>query len=107
MQPILDRLRAAGLSIRRLTPVRQTLEDLFMQAVIDPASGQAELPAPDCDEITGGANSPANASPKDGALMRQTIRADRGRVSRTQLPEAILDHAGSFPPWWSSRSSGA
>jgi ABC-2 type transport system ATP-binding protein len=44
MQPILDRLRAAGLSIRRLTPVRQTLEDLFMQAVIDPASGQPLLP---------------------------------------------------------------
>ncbi|HZK81038.1 MAG TPA: ATP-binding cassette domain-containing protein [Humisphaera sp.] len=44
MQPILDRLRAAGLSIRRLNPVRQTLEDLFMQAVIDPASGQAVLP---------------------------------------------------------------
>jgi ABC-2 type transport system ATP-binding protein len=33
IQPILDRLRTAGLMIRRVQPVRPTLEDLFMSAV--------------------------------------------------------------------------
>ncbi len=37
VQPILDALRSAGLTIRRLVPIRQTLEDLFMRAVIPPA----------------------------------------------------------------------
>jgi ABC-2 type transport system ATP-binding protein len=44
IQPVLDALRAAGLVIRRFNPVRQTLEALFMEAVIDPASGQALPP---------------------------------------------------------------
>jgi ABC-2 type transport system ATP-binding protein len=44
IEPILDACRSAGLTILRLTPVRQTLEDLFMQAVIDPASGRAYAP---------------------------------------------------------------
>ncbi len=33
VQPLIDALRAAGLSIRRIQPVRQSLEDLFIQAV--------------------------------------------------------------------------
>jgi ABC-2 type transport system ATP-binding protein len=44
VQPILDSLRAAGLIIRRLQPIRQSLEDLFMQAVTDPATGIAAAP---------------------------------------------------------------
>ena len=44
VQPLLDALRADGLTIRRLMPVRQSLEDLFMQAVIDPTSGRAHTP---------------------------------------------------------------
>ncbi|HVT82956.1 MAG TPA: ATP-binding cassette domain-containing protein [Phycisphaerae bacterium] len=33
IQPVIDALRAAGLAIRRIQPVRQSLEDLFIQAV--------------------------------------------------------------------------
>ena len=44
IQPLLDALRAAGLVIRRVMPFRQSLEDLFMEAVIDPASGRAYAP---------------------------------------------------------------
>jgi hypothetical protein len=33
VQPLIDALRAAGLVIRRIQPVRQSLEDLFLQAV--------------------------------------------------------------------------
>jgi ABC-2 type transport system ATP-binding protein len=33
VQPVIDGLRAAGLAIRRITPVRPSLEDLFMEAV--------------------------------------------------------------------------
>jgi ABC-2 type transport system ATP-binding protein len=33
VQPVIDALRAAGLAIRRVTPVRPSLEDLFMEAV--------------------------------------------------------------------------
>ncbi|QOV92216.1 ABC transporter ATP-binding protein [Humisphaera borealis] len=44
VQPVLDALRQAGLTIRRVTPVRQSLEDLFMEAVTDPTTGQAFAP---------------------------------------------------------------
>jgi ABC-2 type transport system ATP-binding protein len=33
VQPVIDALRAAGIVIRRITPVRPSLEDLFMEAV--------------------------------------------------------------------------
>jgi ABC-2 type transport system ATP-binding protein len=33
IQPLLDRLRQANLTIRRVQPVRPSLEDLFMEAV--------------------------------------------------------------------------
>jgi ABC-2 type transport system ATP-binding protein len=33
VQPVIDALRAGGLAIRRITPVRPSLEDLFMEAV--------------------------------------------------------------------------
>jgi ABC-2 type transport system ATP-binding protein len=44
VQPVLDALRAAGLTLRRMLPVRQSLEDLFMEAVTDPVTGQAMAP---------------------------------------------------------------
>lgn len=52
VQPVLDRIRAAGLMIKSLRPVRPSLEDLFMQAVTDPTTGQA-LP-PGADRSKGG-----------------------------------------------------
>jgi len=44
VQPVLDALRGANLTVRRLTPVRQSLEDLFMEAVTDPTTGHAYAP---------------------------------------------------------------
>jgi len=44
IQPIIDALRAAGLAIRRVQRMRPSLEDLFMSAVIDPATGRAVTP---------------------------------------------------------------
>ncbi len=44
VQPILDALRQQGLVVRRLQPFRQSLEDLFMEAVTDPLTGQAMTP---------------------------------------------------------------
>ena len=39
VQPVLDALRQANLVIRRLQLMRASLEDLFLEAVTDPASG--------------------------------------------------------------------
>ncbi len=44
VQPILDRLRREEVTIIALQPVRETLEDLFMRAVVDPVTGQALKP---------------------------------------------------------------
>jgi ABC-2 type transport system ATP-binding protein len=44
VQPILDALRTKGLVVRRLSPVRQSLEDLFMEAVQNPHTGMAYAP---------------------------------------------------------------
>jgi ABC-2 type transport system ATP-binding protein len=44
VQPIIDALRREDLAIRRIMPVRQTLEDLFMEAVLNPATGAAYTP---------------------------------------------------------------
>ena len=49
VQPILDALRSAGLTVRRLSPVRQSLEDLFMEAVTDPTTGSASAATPGAD----------------------------------------------------------
>ena len=40
VQPLIDAIRGAGAVIRSVRPVRQTLEELFMQTVVDPATGQ-------------------------------------------------------------------
>jgi len=44
VQPIIDRLRAANVVIIAVRPVRPSLEDLFMRAVTDPATGQVLEP---------------------------------------------------------------
>lgn len=44
IQPILDDLRRRSLTIRSVRQVRPSLEDLFMQAVVDPETGQALAP---------------------------------------------------------------
>ncbi len=44
IQPIIDALRAHNTTIRAIRPVRASLEDLFMNAVVDPQSGQALAP---------------------------------------------------------------
>lgn len=44
VQPVIDALRARGVVIRALRPVRPSLEDLFMEAVTDPATGVALPP---------------------------------------------------------------
>ena len=41
IQNILDVLRAANITIRRVQAVRPSLEDLYLEAVIDPATGRA------------------------------------------------------------------
>jgi ABC-2 type transport system ATP-binding protein len=53
VQPFVDALRARGVMLRALRPVRPTLEDLFMAAVTDPTTGKALPP--------GAAKDPANA----------------------------------------------
>ncbi|HYF13815.1 MAG TPA: ABC transporter ATP-binding protein [Phycisphaerales bacterium] len=44
VQPLLDALRARCVVVRSLRPVRPSLEDLFMEAVHDPATGRALTP---------------------------------------------------------------
>ncbi|MDB5303572.1 MAG: hypothetical protein JWM97_1121 [Phycisphaerales bacterium] len=44
VQPIIDALRGAGLLIRRVQPMRVSLEDLFMEAVSDSAAGERVIP---------------------------------------------------------------
>jgi ABC-2 type transport system ATP-binding protein len=44
VQPLIDALRAKGISIRAVRPVRESLEDLFMKAVIDPSTGKELKP---------------------------------------------------------------
>ncbi len=44
IQTLIDRLRAANITIKSIRPVRPSLEDLFMQAITDPTTGQALKP---------------------------------------------------------------
>jgi ABC-2 type transport system ATP-binding protein len=44
VQGVIDALRRAGLVIRRVQPVRPSLEDLFLAAVTDPGTGRASTP---------------------------------------------------------------
>jgi len=49
VRPVLARAVEMGLLVRSMRPVRPTLEDLFMQAVTDPVSGEALTPGADRD----------------------------------------------------------
>ncbi len=40
IQPLLDTLRAGNIAIKRVQSIRPSLEELFMQAVTDPATGK-------------------------------------------------------------------
>jgi ABC-2 type transport system ATP-binding protein len=53
IQPVLDRLRAAGIAVVAITRVRESLEDLFIRAVTDPATGRAADPGADRPLATG------------------------------------------------------
>jgi len=53
VQPLIDQLRARGAVIRSLRPFRPSLEDLFMEAVTDPNTGEAYKPGA-ADEKGGG-----------------------------------------------------
>ena len=44
VQPVLDALRAAGLTVTRVAAVRPSLEDLYMEAVTDPMTGKIAGP---------------------------------------------------------------
>jgi ABC-2 type transport system ATP-binding protein len=44
VQPMIDALRKAGLIIRRMQLIRPSLEDLFFEAITDPATGQTARP---------------------------------------------------------------
>ena len=44
VQGVLDALRARGLTLRAVRPIRPSLEDLFMEAVTDPQTGRALAP---------------------------------------------------------------
>ena len=44
IQPLIDRIRAEKRTIHAVRPVRETLEDLFMRAVTDPATGRPLAP---------------------------------------------------------------
>lgn len=57
VQPLLDALRRRGAVVRALRPVRPSLEDLFMQAVTDPSTGEVLAP---------GAESPGNRAGRAG-----------------------------------------
>lgn len=43
-QPVLDRLRGSKCTVIAMQPVRESLEDLFMRAVVDPTTGKAHKP---------------------------------------------------------------
>ncbi len=44
IQPLIDALRARAVTIKAVRPVRPSLEDLFMQAVTDPTTGETLKP---------------------------------------------------------------
>ena len=65
VQPLLDALRAKSVTIRAVRPVRPSLEDLFMQAVTDPNTGEEYRPGADDDRKKKGS---APRSPGEGGL---------------------------------------
>jgi ABC-2 type transport system ATP-binding protein len=51
IQPLLDRLRADGTTIRSVEPFRESLEDLFLRAVTDPETGNVLMPGAKGDAL--------------------------------------------------------
>lgn len=64
-QPVIDALRNGGVRIIAVRPIRPSLEDLFMQAVTDPNSG--EVLKPGAAEGPGGGTNASSAAAKGGA----------------------------------------
>lgn len=58
VQPVIDALRARALVIRAVRPVRPSLEDLFMAAVTDPATGKTMTPGAKTEEESGRGGAP-------------------------------------------------
>jgi hypothetical protein len=54
VQPLIDRLRAAGAIIRRVEPIQPTLEELFMEAVAEVTGGDAYAAGAAIGNSTGG-----------------------------------------------------
>ncbi len=55
VQPVIDRLRGEGRTVVSVAPVRESLEELFMRAVTDPATGGVLPPGAASGKIGGGA----------------------------------------------------
>ncbi|MBC7834871.1 MAG: ATP-binding cassette domain-containing protein [Phycisphaerales bacterium] len=53
IQPVIDAVRRAGLSIRAVKQMRPSLEDLFMRAVVDPETGQEFTPGAEVGRAKG------------------------------------------------------
>lgn len=49
VQPLIDALRRANLTVKAVRPVRESLEDLFMKAVVDPETGKELKPGAKLD----------------------------------------------------------
>ncbi len=65
IQPVIDALRARGAMIKAVRPVRPSLEDLFMRAVVDPTTGRSLAPG-----AIGGANSKSAAGGGAGGVVK-------------------------------------
>jgi len=63
IQPILDALRARGAIIKSVRSIRPSLEDLFMEAVTDPTTGEVLRPG-----AAGGAGGAADGPRNEGSL---------------------------------------
>ena len=61
IQPLIDALRGKGRVIKAVRPVRASLEDLFMQAVIDPTTGGVLAPG-----AKGGPDARSSTRPGNG-----------------------------------------
>jgi hypothetical protein len=66
--PIVDALRNAGRTIKRIQLVRPSLEDLFMEAVIDPATGKPRPP---------GARAKSEPAPSGPSFIANSAASDR------------------------------
>jgi len=68
VQPLIDKLRGAGVTIKSVRAIRPSLEDLFMQAVTDPTSGRV---------LTPGAEQKGDAERRAGGAMASNGEASR------------------------------